>query len=187
MANVNTFAAIYNKTGPTSSVETAIASVSGGTVRAYTGVPADIPAATKFTKFKVRAESTALASGACNFTQNIYWYADTTTDLLTFTDDKLLIGSSTRALASTNGTITQEVLCSFDPVTGQLAANWFDGTGIANIVTTPAIIKSSGAVASTNPVKVGITAVSQMKFFVTHTLSANATSSTLVELSLEQV
>lgn len=187
MANANTIAAIYNKVGPTSSSATAIATTSGGSTRAVLGLRPDLIDATHLLVFRLRAVSKALASGACNFTQKIYWNSQDHTDLTTFTNDKLLFDTSTHALASTSGLIVTHFQMTFDPVSGRLAGNWDDGAGFANIETTPAIVKSSAAVLSTNPVVDGLTDISDIQFFVTHTMSANATSSYLVELAIDQI
>lgn len=187
MANANTFAAMYDKAGPTSATATAIATVAGGTTRAVLGIRPDLLADTRLLVFRLRAVSLAEASGACNFTQKVYWNSGDHTDLTTFTNDKLLFDTSTLALATSSGNIYTTFVMTLDRVAGQLAGFWEDGAGFANIVTTPAVVKSSAAVLSTNPIVTGITSIDQLQFFVTHTLSANATSSTLAELGLDQI
>lgn len=189
MSNANTFAALYNLTGPTSSSETAIAASGSETTRALLKVRPDVAGGLiDGHPFKLRVVSKAAASGACNFTVNVYWDAGTLTGLTTFTDDKLIIGSGAQALATSTGVVVMEVMLCVDFATGRLAGFWQDAAGIANIVTTPAIIKSSGAVAGTNPISAaGITSLDKMSFFVTHTMSANATSSSLIALELDQV
>ena len=191
MANTNTMAAVYNLTGPTSSTETCIAASGSSTQRALVNIRADVLAAGGLFDghpFKVRAVSKYVASGAGNFTQNIYLNLANNTGLTTLTSDILLIGSGAHAMASKSGVVWIEAFCLWDSVEGRLAARWDDGAGLANIETTPAVIKSAAAVTATNPMSAtGVTATSGLSFYVTHTLSANATSSTLVELAIDQI
>lgn len=191
MANVNTFAGVYNLTGPTSVTETCVAASGSTTQRALVGIRADLLSANGLFDghpFKVRAVSRATASGACNFTLNIYLNLANNTGLTTLTSDILLIGTNTQALASVSGVLWTEAYCLWDSVSGRLAARWDDGAGLANIVTTPAVIKSSAAVTATNPMSAsGITTTDLLSFYVTHTMSANATSSSLIELAIDQM
>ena len=192
MANSNTIASTpYNLTGPTSAVETAIAAQGSSTVRAVAAVPANVIAKNNWFDghpFKVRAVSKFSASGAGNFTLNIYVNLGVNTNLTTFTNDILLIGSGALAMASSTGVVFLEATCLWDSATGRLAAKWDESGGLANIVTTPAIIKSSSAVTATNPISAtGVDATSDLSFFVTHTMSANATSSSLVELCIDRI
>jgi hypothetical protein len=189
MANVNTFAQLNKLTGPTSSTETAIAARGSSTVRATLGVRSDILTGLfDGHPFKLRVVSKAAASGACNFTVNAYLNIGGNTNLLTFTNDILVIGSGAQALATSTGVLYMEATLLWDSATGRLAAHWIDGAGLANIVTTPAIIKTSGAITATNPLSAtGITLTDQMTFFFTHTMSANASSSQLIEAALDQV
>lgn len=186
MANCNTFAGLYNQTGPTSATETAIASASSSTTRAIVAMPTNSEFDGK--PFKARVVSQGVASGACNFTVNLYWDSNANTNLTTFTGDVLVIGSGAQALASKSGTVLMEAICVWDSTLAQLAAFWIDSAGIANIPTTPAVIKTSGAVTATNPVTAsGVATSDLLRFFVTHTMSANATSSKLIELAFDEI
>jgi hypothetical protein len=191
MANTNTVAAAYNLTGPTSSTETCIAASGSTTQRALVAVRPDIIGGAGLFDghpFKLRVVSKAVASGACNFTVNVYLNLANNTGLTTLTSDVLVIGSGAQALASVSGALYMEAKLLWDSTAGRLAGHWMDGAGLSNIVTTPAVIKTSGAVTGTNPLSASaITSTGLMSFYVTHTMSANATSSTLVELANDQI
>jgi len=188
LANLNTATALYNLTGPTSSTETAIAAAGSTTVRAVLAPPQDL-AGGFFDghPFKVRVVSQAVVTGAANFTVNVYANLGGNTNLTTFTNDVLIIGSGSQAAASKWATVFMEAIVMWDSVSQQLAAFWNAAAGAANIPTTPAVIKTSAAVTATNPVGTALSNISSVQFFVTHTLSANPTSSKLVELAIDRI
>jgi hypothetical protein len=138
--------------------------------------------------FKVRVVSQGVASGACNFTVNVYFNQGGNTNLTTFTNDVLLIGSGAQALASVSGVVFMEAFVIWDSTSKQIAAFWNESAGIANIATTPAVIKTTSAVSAANPIKTAVTTLdSAASFFVTHTMSANATSSKLISLDVDAI
>jgi hypothetical protein len=191
MANSNTVFAEYNQVGPISSTETAIASVAGGTTRLLLGLTNDINGGLFDGRpFKVRAVSQGVASGACNFTQKIYWNSTSNTNLTTFTNDILILSSSTQALASKSGYIIQEAVCIWDSTLKQLVSFNAAPAGYVSIPTTGGVVLGSTAVvnAGTNPVSsTGVGTINLVQFFVTHTMSANQTSSTLVEFAIDRI
>lgn len=188
MANSNTFGALYNLTGPTSATETAIAAVAGGTVRAVLGVRNDVSGGLFDGRpFKVRVVSSCVATGAGNFTVNLYWNVGTNTNLTTFTSDVLVIGSGAIAAASKPCTSFMEATVIWDSALQQLAGFWNEAAGLNNLITTPAVVKTSAAIVANTTLASGLTNVSQIQFFVTHTCSANITSSKLVELAIDAI
>ena len=190
MPNQNTVFGLYNLTGPTSSTETAVATPGSTTLRATLGLTNDINGGFfDGHPFRLRVVSQGAASGACNFTVNVYANLGANiSDLTTLTNDVLVIGSGAQALASKSGFVFMEAILMWDSTLQALGAFWNEAACLANIVTTPAIIKSSAAVSATNPITSTKTAtINAVSFYVTHTMSANATSSKLVELAIDRI
>lgn len=190
---MNTVFAEYNLVGPTSSTETAVASVTGGTTRAILGLTSEpLKAQGLFDgrPFKVRVVSQAVATAASNFTVNLYWNSTSNTNLTTFTNDVLIIGSGAQAAASKWATVFMEATCMWDSTSTQFIAFWNETAGAANIPTTPAIIKSSASLIAAGSGIVSSSAVGTpnlVQFFVTHTSSGTTTSSTLLEFAIDRI
>jgi hypothetical protein len=202
MANANTVAGLYGLAGPISATETAVQSPVGVMnpsgckyvwysssrycyqfhlmflAESYDGKP-----------FKLRVVAQGVASGACNFTVNVYWNSLANTNLTTFTSDVLVIGSGAQALASKSGVVFMEATLMWDSTLQQLAGFWNESAGASDIPTTPAVIKTTSAVTATSPItgSTAITKTDQLEFFVTFTMSANATSSKLIEFALDRI
>ena len=189
MANVNTFGLLKDLTANYSATNTAVASASDATARALLKVRPDILTGIFDGRpFKIRAVVRGAASGAGNLVVNLYWDSGTDTDLTTFTSDILFMASGNLALATSSGVMYMEATCLWDSASGRLAAHWIDAAGLANLVTTPAIIKSSGAVATVNPIHASaVTATEDLSFFVATSISANGTSCKLLELALDAI
>lgn len=191
MANANTVNSLpFNLTANSTSTETAVAAVSGGTTRAVLGMRPDIAGATYFDgrPFKLRVVAQGVASGAGNFVVNTYWNSTSNTNLTTFTNDVLIIGSGNQALASKSGIVFMEAICLWDSTLQQISAFWNEAAGLAGLVTTPAIIKTSAAVTATNPVTAtGVGTLNLVQFFVTTSISANGTSAKLLEFSIDTI
>jgi len=191
MANANTvFSAPYNIVGPTSATETCIAQGTSTTQRQLMGLGTDIAGGVfDGHPFKLRVISQGVASGACNFTVNCYLNSGANTaDLVTLTNDVLVIGSGAQAIASKSGYVFMEATLMWDSTLQALAGFWNETAGLAEIVTTPAIIKTSAAVTATNPITSTKAATQdKLQFFITHTMSANATSSKLIEFSIDRI
>lgn len=193
MANMNTVFGLYNLAGAVSATETAVSATAGGTTRALMGLTSEPTLAQGLfdgRPFKIRVVAKAIATGASNFTVNLYWNSAANTNLTTFTGDVLVIGSGAQALASKAGSVFMEATLMWDASLQALGGFWNEAAGLANIVTTPAIIKSSAAVTATNPITAtGVATQNLLQFFVTFTCStaANVTSATLVELAIDRV
>jgi|SRR6185369_3193162 len=196
MANMNTVAGLYNLAGPTSTTETAFASINaiGGissgssTTRALVGVRQDA-AGGNFDGhvFKIRGVAKAIGTGAGNFTFNIYWNVGTNTNLTTFTSDVLVIGSGAIAVASKPAVALLEAEILWDSSLQQVMG--IKQASYNNLVTTPAVPVVTPALTAANPLVAAatVTNVSQLNFFATATCSANISSTTLLELCIEQV
>lgn len=200
MANTNTFAAFPNNLAANfSSTETAVqspvgvmgplgASTSGTPLRQLLSVPPDVSGGIYDGRpFKMRVIAQGTASGAGNFVVNTYWNKGANTNLTTFTNDVLVIGSGNAALASTTGYVFMEAVLFWDSTLQQLAAFWNETAGLADVVTTPAIIKTTAAVTATDPVASSLTKTDSLQFFVTTSISANGTGAKLVEFSLDRI
>jgi len=195
MANLNTFFQLSNLPGPISTVETAIAAVNaiGGvtttpsTIRALASVRQD--AAGGFFDghpFKIRAIGKAIGTGAGNFTMNVYFNSGANTNLTTFTSDVLVVGSGAVAVASKPAVAVCEGLIMWDSSTQQVMGLKVETFN--NIVPTATIPLATPAVTAATLSAAGTTTnVSGLSFFVTFTSSANISSTTLIELALEQV
>lgn len=196
MANVNSRQALYNLPANfASATETAVAALANSignnestSIRAILSPGNDVAGGwVDGHPFKLRACVKATASGAGNLAVGIRWNSGANTDLLTFTGDNSIIASGNLALASKPASMFMECVCLWDSVSQQLAGFWNETAGFANLVTTPAIIKSTAAVASTNPITTALVNASSLQFFVTTSISANGTACELVEFSLEQI
>jgi hypothetical protein len=197
MANQNTFFQLSNLPGVVSATETAVATINGiggvtstpSSIRALAGVRQD--ASGGFFDghpFLVKGIAKAVATGTSNFTFNIYWNVGTNTNLTTFTNDVLLIGSGAIAVASKPAVAVLEAMVIWDSSLQQVMA--IKTRSYNNLVTTPAVPVVTPALSAANPLVAAstVTNVSQLAFFATLTCStaANVTSATLLELSLEQ-
>mgnify|MGYP001599049767 CR=1 FL=1 len=189
MANSNTFSQVQQLSANFGAVETAVASAADATKRAVVAVRADILSGIHDGRpFKLRVVARAAASGAGNFVVNAYWNSAANTNLTTFTGDILVVGSGNQALATSSGVVYMEARLLWDSASGRLAAHWLDGAGLSNIVTTPAVIKTSGAITATNPIHASaVVAASDLQFFVTTSVSANGSSAKLIELALDAI
>ena len=189
MANTNSFALLKDLTANFSATNTAVASSSSATTRALLKVRPDILTGVfDGHPFKIRAVVRGAASGAGNLVVNLYWDSGTDTDLTTFTSDILFMASGNLALATSSGVMYMEAIVLWDSAAGRLAAHWQDAGGFANLVTTPAIIKSSGAVATVNPIHAStVNTTEELSFFAATSISANGTSCKLLELALDQI
>lgn len=190
MANMNTFAQVQDLPGPIATAETAVASLATSTVRATVGIPQDV-AGGLFDghPILVRGLAKAIGTGAGNFTFNIYWNSGGNTNLTTFTNDVLLIGNGTVAVGSKPTVSFLEGLVMWDSSTNQLMGvktrsyNNIVGSAAPTVpVVTPALTATSPLVAAGT-----ILNVSQIQFFATFTSSANISSTTLLELALEEL
>jgi hypothetical protein len=188
---MNTVFGLPSLAGPVSATETAVAAVAGGTTRALFGLTSDVNGGFFDGRpFKIRVVASAVATGTSNLTVNLYWNSAANTNLTTFTGDILVIGSGAQALASKSGSIFMEATLMWDSTLQALGAFWNEAAGLANIVTTPAIIKTSAAVTATNPVtSTGVATPNLLQFFVTMTCStaANVTSTKLVEAAIDRI
>lgn len=188
MANMNTFAQVQDLPGPTSATETAVAALNSTTVRATVGVPQDI-AGGLFDghPILVRGLAKAIGTGAGNFTFNIYWNVGTNTNLTTFTNDVLLIGSGAIAVASKPAVAFLEGMVMWDSSLQQVMG--IKTRSYNNLVTTPAVPVVTPALTAANPLVAAgtVTNISQLQFFATITCSANISSTTLLELALEEL
>jgi hypothetical protein len=208
--NANTFVGVRGYPGPVSATETAIAVInptggasSGytqqtlqfGTTRQIVGLPADVAGGTHDgVPFKVRVVALTLSAVASNFTVNIYWNCGANTNLTTFTNDVLVIGTGALAVASKPAVVVTEAVLMWQSGLGQLVGFWNETTGIANVVTTPVLGKASASLTATNPIGISSTAGQTslansqgVQFFVTFTNSGAVTSTELVEFSLEGI
>lgn len=201
MPNANTVAAFYNLAANSTSTETAVqapvgvmtpngVSTSGTPLRALIAPPPDV-AGGFFDgyPFKLRVVAQGVASGAGNFVVNTYLNVGGNTNLTTFTSDVLVIGSGNQALASKSGVVFMEAYLMWDSVLQQLAGFWNAGAGAADLVTTPAVIKTSNAVTATNPISTSskLATNSGLQFFVTTSISANGTSAKVLEFAIDRV
>jgi hypothetical protein len=195
MANMNTFAQVQNLPGPISTVETAVAAINqiGGIsgvvtpIRALVGVRQDIAGGFFDGRpFKIRGVAKAIGTGVGNFTFNIYFNFGTNTNLLTFTNDVLVIGSGAVAVASKPAVAVLEALVMWDSSTNQVMGLKLDSFN--NIVPTATIPVATPVVTASTLSTAGVTTnVSALQFFATFTSSAGITATTLTELALEQV
>lgn len=196
MANLNTFAFLNNLPGPTATAETAVAAINaiGGVTpttaatRALVGVRQD--AAGGFFDghvLKIRGLAKAIGTGAGNFTFNIYWNVGTNSNLTTFTNDVLVIGSGAIAVASKPAVALLEAEVIWDSSLQQVMG--VKQSSYNNLITTPAVPVVTPALTAANPLVAAavVTNVSQLNFFATMTCSANISATTLIELALEQV
>jgi hypothetical protein len=187
MANMNTFAGVYNLPGAISSTETAVAQFNSTTTRVLVAPPQDVAGGVlDGHPFLVKGQAKAIGTGAGNFTFNIYWNVGTNTNLTTFTSDVLLIGSGAIAVASKPAVACLEAMVIWDSSLQQVMA--VKTRSYNNLVTTPAVPVVTPALSAANPLVAAatVTNVSQLAFFATITCSANITSTTLLELSLER-
>jgi len=197
MANINTFAQIQDLAGPISTTETAVATVNGiggitatptlSTIRALVAPGNDVAGGfLDGHPFLVKGIAKAIGTGAGNFTFNIYWNVGTNTNLTTFTSDVLLIGSGAIAVASKPAVALLEAMVMWDSSLQQVMA--VKTRSYNNLITTPAVPVVTPALSATNPLVAAavVTNASQLAFFATITCSAGITSTTLIELSLEQ-
>jgi hypothetical protein len=198
MANLNTFFQLSNLPGPIAVAETAVASINaiGGTTtpgasttRALAGVRQD--ASGGFFDghpFLVKGVAKAIGTGVGNFTFNLYWNIGANTNLTTFTNDVLLIGSGAIAVASKPAVAVLEAMVIWDSSLQQVMG--IKTRSYNNLITTPAVPVVTPALTAANPLvaasATGVSNVSQLQFFATITCSANISSTTLIELSLEQ-
>lgn len=197
MANINTFAQIQDLPGPISTVETAVASINaiGGTttpgastIRALVACPSDINGGfLDGHPFKIRGIAKAIGTGAGNFTFNVYFNIGTNTNLTTFTNDVLVVGSGAVAVASKPAVAVVEGLVMWDSSLQQVMALKVETFN--NIITTPTIPLATPAIiaATTLAATTVVTNPSQLAFFATFTSSANISATTLIELTLEQI
>lgn len=187
MANMNTFAQIQDLPGAIATAETAVASLANSTVRATVAIPQDV-AGGLFDghPILVRGLAKAIGTGAGNFTFNIYWNVGTNTNLTTFTNDILLIGSGAFAVGSKPAVAFLEAMVMWDSSTQQVMA--VQTRSYINKVPTPTVPVVT-PVLGTNPFVAAGTVlnVSQIQFFATFTSSANISSTTLLELALEEL
>lgn len=196
MSNANTVAFIQNLTGPTSATETAVAAQSplGGftttptSVRAFIAPPQDV--ALGFfdgRPFFVRGLAKAIGTGAGNFTFNIYWNSGGNTNLTTFTNDVLLIGSGAIAVASKPAVAFLEAFVMWDSSLQQVMA--VKTRSYNNLTATPAVPVVTPALSAANPLVAAgtVTNVSGLQFFATITCSANISATTLTELAIERI
>lgn len=196
MSNLNTFAGLYNLPGPIATAETAFAATNaiGGVTattaatRALVGIRQD--AAGGFFDghvFRIRGLAKAIGTGAGNFTFNIYWNVGTNTNLTTFTSDVLVIGSGAIAVASKPAVALLEAEVIWDSSLQQVMA--VKQASYNNLTATPAVPVVTPALSAANPLVAAgtVTNVSQLNFFATATSSANISSTTLIELCLEQI
>jgi len=200
MSNANTFAALYNLPANSTATETAAqsavgvfgvlgASTAAAPLRAILAPRSDVSGGLlDGHPFKLRVVAQGVASGAGNFTVNVYLNAGGNTNLTTFTNDVLVIGSGAQALASKSGVVLMEAILMWDSTLQQLAGFWNEAAGVSNIPTTPAIIKTSAAVTATDPIaSTGVATVDKLQFFVTSSISANGSSAKILEFALDQI
>lgn len=190
MANMNTFLqAPQNLTANSTSTETAVASPTSSTTRLLLSLPNDVTGGLfDGQPFKVRTVAQGVASGAGNFVVNLYWNVGTNTNLTTFTNDILVLGSGSQALASKSGIVMLEAICVWDSTLQQLSAYNNAAGGFASLVTTPNLIGSTAAKSNTSGViGTALTAQTSVSFFVTTSISANGTSAKLLELAFDQI
>lgn len=195
MANINTFAQIQDLPGPISTVETAVASINaiGGTttpgastVRALVACPSDINGGfLDGHPFKIRGIAKAIGTGVGNFTFNVYFNIGTNTNLTTFTNDVLLVGSGAVAVASKPAVAVVEGLVMWDSSLQQVMCLKVETFN--NIITTPTIPVATPVVGTNLAATTVVTNPSQLAFFATFTSSANISATTLIELALEQI
>lgn len=198
--NCNTFAAFpQNMSANFTSVETAVqspvgvlgplgASTSGTPLRQLLSVPPDITGSIFDGRpFKMRIVAKGKASGAGNFAVNTYWNSGSNTNLTTFTSDVLVIDSGNQALASKAGYVFMEAVLMWDSDLKNLTGFWYESAGVADIVTTPAIIKTTSAVTGTSPVTTAATSIGGLEFFVTTSISANGTAASILDFSLDRI
>ncbi len=189
MANMNTFAQLSNLPGPISSTETCVAALNSTTTRAFQGIRQDVNGGLFDGRpFLVRGLAKAIGTGAGNFTFNIYWSKNqVNTDLTTLTNDVLLIGSGAIAVASKPAVAFLEAVVMWDSSLQQVMA--IKQLSYNNLITTPAVPVVTPALSAANPLVATtvVTNVSGLSFYATITCSANITSTTLLELGLDQI
>ena len=210
--NVNSISGVRNYPGPVSATETAVASINplgGSTTGGYTqqtlqvatnprvliGPSPDIAGGMFDGRpFKIRVVAQTVSSVASNFTANVYWNCGAKTNLLTFTSDVLVIGSGTQAVASVGGVIFMESSLIWDSTSKQLVGFWNEVSGVSSIPTTPAVIKTTGAVTATSPIGISSTASqaslatgSGLQFFCTFTNSGVVASTKLLDFSIDAI
>jgi hypothetical protein len=183
---MNTFAGVYNLPGPISTVETAVAQFNSTTTRVLVAPPQDIATGVlDGHPFLVKGLALAIGTGAGNFTFNIYWNKGVNTNLTTFTSDILLIGSGTFAVGSKPAVALLEEMVMWDSNTQQVVG--IQTRTYINKVATPTVPVVTPALGTNPLVAAGtVTNVSALAFFATITCSANISSTTLLELSLER-
>lgn len=196
MATINTFAQIQDLPGPIAVAETAVATINGiggitatptlSTIRALVAPPQDIAGGfLDGHPFLVKGIAKAIGTGAGNFTFNIYWNVGTNSNLTTFTSDILLIGSGAIAVNSKPAVAFLEAMVMWDSSLQQVMAVKMKSYN--NLITTPAVPVVTPLLSATTPLVAAavVTNASQLAFFATITCSANISSTTLIELSLE--
>lgn len=186
---MNTFAGVYGLPGTVSATETAVAQFNSTTTRVLVAPPQDVAGGLlDGHPFLVKGQAKAIGTGASNFTFNIYWNVGTNTNLTTFTNDVLLIGSGAIAVASKPAVAALEAMVIWDSSLQQVMA--IKTRSYNNLVTTPAVPVVTPALSAANPLVAAgtVTNVSGLAFFATITCStaANVSSVTLLELSLER-
>lgn len=192
MANMNTCFALYNLAGPVSATETAVAIPGSTTTRQLLGLTNDVNGGLFDGKpFKVRVVAQGVATGASNFTVNLYWNSAANTNLTTFTSDILVQGSGAQALASKTGTVFVESVCVWDSGLAQLSSYNAAPGGFSSLVTTPNLIGATAAKANTSGViaSSGVATPNLVQFFVTLTCStaANVTSTKILEFAIDHI
>lgn len=202
MANANTIASLTNLTGPNSATETCVqapvgyinrlgASTTGTPLRALLEIRPDVTGGQFDGRpFKLRVIAQSIATGTNNFTVNVYWNSNNNTNLTTLTSDVLVIGSGAIAQASKTSYSFMEATCFWDSSLQQLAAFWNETAGLNDLITTPAIVKTTAAVTATNPLASSLAnAQASLGFFVTFTCGTpgNVTSTKLIELAVDQI
>lgn len=196
MANINTFAQIQDLAGPIAAAETAVAAVNaiGGVTPTTAATRALVSCSNDVAggfldghPFWVKGIAKAIGTGAGNFTFNIYWNVGANTNLTTFTNDVLLIGSGAIAVASKPAVAFLEAMVMWDSSLQQVMA--IKTRSYNNLVATPAVPVVTPALSAANPLVAAgtVTNPSQLSFFATITCSANISSTTLLELALEQI
>lgn len=186
MSNMNTFAGVYGLPGATSATETAVAQFNSTTTRAVVAPPQDVASGLlDGHPFLIKGMAKAIGTGVGNFTFNIYWNNGVNTNLTTFTNDVLVIGSGAIAVASKPAVAILEAMIVWDSSLQQVMG--VKTRSYNNLTATPAVPLVTPAL-TTNPLVAAgtVTNVSGLQFFATVTCSANISSTTLLELSLER-
>lgn len=185
MPNANTVGGVQNfpAYNTNNTTATAIPFISGGTKRAQCVIAprADITGPGSLFDghvFKVRATGIVTTSGTLNSTTQLYWDANTNTNLTTFTSDVTIATTGAVSLATATSNFALEAVLQWDS-TSQLVYGYYTSV-MKGLLTAPTVITNITA----NPASIAL-----LRFFLVQTWgTANAANAiTVNEFVIEQV